>query len=339
MTSNNENLFKDKLLQKLSNKDGLYSNEFDKLINDLFTGIVDSEAKEVFRAFSPTSHGIMARKDLEHMWTNWLSLVLDSKTAFLIVDVQNDFISGSLALDNLSSKKEQSCAQIIPLINSMIDTIPFEVVVYTLDWHPPGHISFADCAHLRQITQINGSKIEKDAQKTIQPFDKVTFNINGQLLEQVVYPSHCVKDSWGAQLHEDLKIAPNSMKIYKGTNPDVDSYSGFKDNEAIEWTDLDYKLKTKGITDVYICGLAYDICVYHTALDALSLNYRTLLVEDCCEGTKESEVQQARKELEENGCLIVTSTEADKTIRDKIKSWKRAYELFKKLPPSVFIKN
>lgn len=53
----------------------------------------------------------------------------------------------------------------------------------------------------------------------------------------------------------------NAIKVYKGTNPEVDSYSVFWDNKKMSDTSLCGQLKQKGVTDIYVCGLAYDVCV------------------------------------------------------------------------------
>lgn len=80
-------------------------------------------------------------------------------------------------------------------------------------------------------------------------------------MKQRLWPRHCVQDSWGSELHENLKIVERAVKIYKGTNPEVDSYSVFWDNKKLSDTSMSSQLKMKGASDVYVCGLAYDICV------------------------------------------------------------------------------
>lgn len=57
------------------------------------------------------------------------------------------------------------------------------------------------------------------------------------------------------------QIVEGAIKVYKGTNPEVDSYSVFWDNKKLSDTSLCAQLKQKGITDIYVCGLAYDVCV------------------------------------------------------------------------------
>lgn len=57
------------------------------------------------------------------------------------------------------------------------------------------------------------------------------------------------------------QIVENGIKVYKGTNPEVDSYSVFWDNKKLSDTSLIAQLKARGVTDVFVCGIAYDICV------------------------------------------------------------------------------
>jgi len=72
-------------------------------------------------------------------------------SAFIIVDVQNDFISGSLSL--LNCPAGQDGAEVVPVINKLLDTVPFDLVVYTKDWHPDDHISFVENVNLRPLTK------------------------------------------------------------------------------------------------------------------------------------------------------------------------------------------
>lgn len=58
-----------------------------------------------------------------------------------------------------------------------------------------------------------------------------------------------------------FQIVEHGVKVYKGTNPEVDSYSVFWDNKKLSDTSLIAQLKSRGVTDVYVCGLAYDVCV------------------------------------------------------------------------------
>jgi len=170
--------------------------------------------------------------------------------ALLIVDMQNDFCpGGALAVENGDT--------IVHGINQLASK--FEIIATTQDWHPQNHGSFA--------SSHPGAK----------PFDMGT--LSGR--DQVLWPDHCVQNTTGADFHPDLEV--NARNFFKGTNPDADSYSGFFDDDGAS-TGLDEYLKSKNVTQVYICGLATDYCVKFTALDALKQGYAAVVLEDLCRG-------------------------------------------------------
>ena len=97
-------------------------------------------------------------------------------------------------------------------------------------------------------------------------------------MDQVLWPAHCVQDSWGAELHQDLKVLaknniqilqtsvtfkvhPKGRVVHKGINPEVDSYSAFFDNAKLGKTSLEEMIKDEEVCDVYVCGIATDVCV------------------------------------------------------------------------------
>lgn len=104
------------------------------------------------------------------------------------------------------------------------------------------------------------------------------------------------------------------MDIYKGSCDHVDSYSAFFDNQRLSQTDLAMALCSKRITDVYVCGLALDVCVRHTAIDAASLGFRPFVVEDACRGITKESCDKARREMEEAGCIMVSSAQVSNGV-------------------------
>ena len=78
---------------------------------------------------------------------------------------------------------------------------------------------------------------------------------------QVLWPAHCVQESWGAELHKELKVHPKGRVVHKGINPEVDSYSAFFDNAKLGKTSLEEMIKEEEVADVYVCGIATDVCV------------------------------------------------------------------------------
>lgn len=169
------------------------------------------------------------------------------KKALIVVDVQNDFCEGgALEVPNAS--------EAIPYINSLIESNIYDEIIFTQDWHPANHKSFA-------------SNNEKNIGDVIE--------LNG--IQQFMWPDHCVQGSHGAEFHKDLNTSKISHIVRKGTNPEIDSYSAFQDNNHFMQTDLDNYLKEKNIELVEVVGLALDYCVKYTCLDAVSNGYITCL--------------------------------------------------------------
>ncbi len=171
--------------------------------------------------------------------------------ALLVIDVQLDFCpNGTLAVADGDA--------IVPLINRL--AAGFETVVITQDWHPANHISFA--------AQHPGTA----------PFEQIILPYGPQTL----WPVHCVMASAGAALHPDLAIPHASLIIRKGSHRDVDSYSAFLEADRTTKTGLDGYLASRGVTDVYLCGLATDFCVAWSAEDAKTFGFNATIIEDAC---------------------------------------------------------
>jgi nicotinamidase/pyrazinamidase len=178
-------------------------------------------------------------------------ITLGAKDALIVVDVQNDFCPGG----RLAVQKGD---EVVPLVNAAARR--FGNVVLTQDWHPPGHRSFA--------TSHPGKK----------PFDSMELPYG----EQVLWPDHCVQGSEGAALHKDLSVPHAQLVIRKGWHKEVDSYSAFLEADHKTRTGLTGYLRERGITRVFVCGLATDFCVAWTALDARKLRFSAVVIEDAC---------------------------------------------------------
>ena len=203
--------------------------------------------------------------------------------ALLLVDIQNDFCPGG-ALE----VKEGD--QVVPIANQLMEY--FDLVVATKDWHPANHGSFAANHPWRYPGQI----IELDG------------------LEQILWPIHCVKDSFGALLVKTLNTEKIEKIFQKGTDPNIDSYSGFFDNAHRKATGLGNFLKDKGVEEVYVMGLAQDYCVKYTILDALELGFKTYLIAD---GTRAVNLNpgdgdNAIKEMKAKGAIVINSNSLTK---------------------------
>jgi nicotinamidase/pyrazinamidase len=200
------------------------------------------------------------------------------KRALILVDVQNDFMpSGALPV--------REGDRIVPVVNRLQDG--FDLIVATQDWHPRNHGSFA--------SQYPGAK----------PGDVI--DLNG--IAQVLWPDHCVQGSPGAEFHPKLDRSRIAQVFHKGVDPEIDSYSGFFDNGHRRGTGLAEFLKSKGVTDVYIAGLATDYCVKFSVLDARALGFNVYVVEDACRGVdlQPGDSAAALDAMRAAGAHVVTS--------------------------------
>jgi len=176
---------------------------------------------------------------------------MNRTTALLVIDVQNDFCSGgALAVEHGEA--------VVPLVNTIAQR--FETVVLTQDWHPANHISFA-AQHRGRV-----------------PFESITLPYG----EQTLWPTHCVQGTPGAELHRGLNIPHASLIIRKGSNQYIDSYSAFLEADRITKTGLDGYFASRGITDIFLCGLATDYCVAWSAEDAVHFGFKATIIEDAC---------------------------------------------------------
>lgn len=203
--------------------------------------------------------------------------------ALLLVDLQNDFCkNGALEVKDGDL--------VISVANSLMEKFKNngDLIVATKDWHPKNHKSFAINSNgkIGELGTLNG-------------------------LPQVWWPIHCVEDTCGSEFHSELDSSNIDKIIFKGSNPEIDSYSGFFDNGKLQKTDLDKVLKEKNIDTLYIMGLATDYCVKFTVLDALDLGYHVYLVADGCKGVNLSpnSSEEAIKEMKLKGASIISSSE------------------------------
>jgi nicotinamidase/pyrazinamidase len=199
--------------------------------------------------------------------------------ALILVDIQNDFLpGGALAVPRGD--------EVIPIANRVEPA--FDLIVATQDWHPAGHGSFASTRPGRKPGEVD--------------------ELAG--LPQVLWPDHCVQGSRGAEFARALEMNRVEAIFRKGTDPSIDSYSGFFDNGHRKATGLGDYLKGRAATDVYVAGLATDYCVKFTALDARKLGFRTFLVQDASRGVelRAGDVARAVDEMRQAGVEVVQST-------------------------------
>ena len=173
------------------------------------------------------------------------------KTALLVIDVQNDFCPAG-ALEVAGGN------EIIPYINQ--EMAIYDCVVLTQDWHPKGHSSFAS------------------SHEGKNPLDLITMPYG----DQVLWPDHCLQGSKGADFHPDLNIKQANAIIRKGSNPLIDSYSAFFENDRKTPTGLDGYFKSLEIEKINLVGLATDFCVNYSAQDAANLGYKVSVLDKMC---------------------------------------------------------
>jgi len=200
-----------------------------------------------------------------------------SRRALILVDIQKDFMKGG-------SLEVPNAEEILPVVNELLLEKEWDLVVATKDWHSEDHKSFA--------SSHDGKNV----------FDVI--KLNGE--EQIIWPDHCVQGSIGAELHEDLDVGLIDEIIVKGTNLEVDSYSGFyNDNSRVFDSGLSDILDDTGIEEVYIVGLATDYCVKFTALDSVDLGFETYVITDGVRGL--GGTGEALVEMQTSGINLTTS--------------------------------
>jgi len=197
------------------------------------------------------------------------------KTALLVIDVQNDFCpAGALAVVGGN--------EIIPHINE--EMAKYDCVVLTQDWHPKGHSSFA--------TSHEGKN----------PLELIKMPYG----DQVLWPDHCVQGSKGAEFHPDLNIEQANAIIRKGSNPFIDSYSAFFENDRKTPTGLDGYLKSLEIDKINLVGLATDFCVNYSAQDAANLGYKVSVLEKMCRAIDlNGSLAAAKSEMQDCGVEFI----------------------------------
>jgi nicotinamidase/pyrazinamidase len=217
---------------------------------------------------------------LRSAWARTNKIVPDASSVLIVVDVQNCFIGGALAVPHGE--------EVVAVINRIAPA--FANVVLTQDWHPPRHVSFAS-AH-------PGSK----------PFETLQLPTG----KQVLWPDHCVQGTADAALRKDLDIPQAALIVRKGFHRDVDSYSAFEEADRRTRTGLRGYLRERGIRRVFVSGLATDFCVAWTALDAHKFAFETFVIEDACRGIDlHGSIGAAWAEMSKRGIRRIQSTDIE----------------------------
>ena len=168
----------------------------------------------------------------------------------------------------------------------------FDTIIVVKDWHPAGHGSFAS---------THG----------VDPFSTIQASYG----DQTAWPDHAIAGTRDAELMPQIEAIMPRVKavIHKGMDPDIDSYSGFYDNDRKTPTGLAGLLREIGIQRVFSCGLAYDYCVGFTAIDAMRHFDASLVIKDLTRainaeiGNGETSVTQIEAEFIDKGVILVGS--------------------------------
>lgn len=196
-------------------------------------------------------------------------------SALIVIDVQNDFCpGGALAVADGD--------QVVAPINAMMDQ--FDMTVFTQDWHPSDHASFAD------------------NHPGAAPFSTTQMPYG----TQVLWPAHCVQGTAGAAFHPGLRTDPADLVIRKGFRPAIDSYSAFFENDRTTPTGLEGYLRTRGATALTLVGLATDFCVAYSAIDAARLGFDVTVRLDACRAIDlDGSLAAALDQMREAGVRVV----------------------------------
>jgi len=237
------------------------------------------------------------------------------RRALVIVDVQNCFVpGGTLPVPNGN--------EIVPVINSIRKKYEnrFHLVIVTQDWHCSNHISFAS-QHTNH-KPFDTITLEYDNNKglcknTNNP-QAVPYAVDCQTvmykLNQTLWPDHCKMNTTDAEILSSLIQQPTDVIIQKGYRCHIDSYSAFWDNGHLTKTHLQKILSENKIETLFLVGLAIDYCVYFTAMDAISLGYKTYLIEDATRGISSATIASAKERMISSGVHIINSSNLEKSF-------------------------
>lgn len=211
-------------------------------------------------------------------------IINKAHSALLLVDIQPDFMSGG-------GLPVAEGDQILAPVKTLMESEKFCHYVATQDWHPPNHISFANNHPGRQSME--------------------TIELYGH--PQILWPNHCVQGTAGAELHRELPWEKVTAIVRKGVDPKSDSYSGFRNN----WdpagkrpsTGLAGYLRERGIKEIFICGLARDVCVKWTAEDGREAGFQVYVLWDLTRSVEPSCDEGIRQDLLARGIKIINSNQ------------------------------
>lgn len=199
-----------------------------------------------------------------------------AKRALLVVDVQNDFCEGgALAVDGGNAVAERIAKTILSK-----PALGYDLVVASKDWHeaPPND----NCGH---------------------------FALEGEPDYVTSWPVHCVALTDGAQFHSQVARWDEKIDhvVYKGYG--TQSYSAFEGVSDYGRHSLLALLRSNGVTDIDVCGIATDYCVKASVLDGLGLGFNIRVLAEFCTGVDPADCAIAMEEMSDRGAYIVGAGE------------------------------
>merc|ERR1712179_167808 len=241
----------------------------------------------------------------------WMRSVVYPHTTILVIDMQNDFITGNLAVSG--------AGELLDPMFEMIEDDVWDQIIFSKDWHPADHISFLSNVGLRELDE----DWLADHPGEIEMGQEVVFKRDPPY-HQVMWPNHCVQGSEGSELENRMPIPANFEFLEKGTNPEIDSYSAFYDNTGVVGagsTGLDAMVVNT--TEIVVVGLALDFCVGLTSLDSLKLAFPTTLLRDMTKPVHQESGAEMLLQVELAGGRVTTFQE----WQQEFGSWKKAKQL------------
>ena len=293
-------------------------HEVRKMLDDMFAAgksgvpLTEKSITNLMTALDIDESGTVNRVEFETAWRSWLGRAVNPVRCLLIIDVQNDFTMGTMAVTGGEA--------IVPVINQLRAQHKFDVCAFSRDWHPHDHCSFHETfvgnGPLPAPLHPDLTPAEKAAAVDPPVYSSVVFAApNGVRMDQMLWPRHCTQNSWGAENHPDLVTRSSDLEIHKGSNAAVDSYSAFYDNMKLTDTGLLGKLRALGVTHVYCVGIALDYCVASSALHAAEEGLCVTVVEDACAAVGPETAAVRKRSMEDAGITVCTTAELPDVMR------------------------
>uniref|UniRef100_A0A915EBS8 nicotinamidase n=1 Tax=Ditylenchus dipsaci TaxID=166011 RepID=A0A915EBS8_9BILA len=278
--------------------------------DDLSTGSpTEKELKRLFNLYDLDRDGVLSSTESQLLNVNLIHPINALRSALIVVDFQNDFVAGSLAIKNGAARQDPIEA-LEPLNHLLERSDQFKRIIYTLDWHPSNHISFFEHCRNSDRTLSKEDKLRK-----LRPFDTVVDLLG-------VIPNTLCAEVMGAELCPDLIRAEGAKYVQKGSQVFVDAYSGFVDNQGQYRSELEPILREEKIEVLFICGLALDICVAATAKDAAKLKFLTAVITDCSKGLTHEHMDEKNEELRSLNVAMVDSVGVQAFIDSRKMPWR-----------------